>query len=101
MKTSYNNVEYAKKVAVLQAQALHVNPPAILFSNMKEDDTEDEEEAPTKKMKIKLDPEDEEADDEMEVRAFLFETGDAESWIKWRIQLDELIRDMPLTTGQK
>jgi hypothetical protein len=64
MKTSYNNVEYAKKVAVL--------PPGTLFSNMKEEATADKEEAPTKKMKIKLDPDDEEADDEMEVRAFVF-----------------------------
>ena len=84
MKTNYNNVEYAKKVAVLQAQALHVNPPAILFANMQEEkkSRNSDEEAPTKKMKIKLDPMNEAVDNEAEVCAFLFENGMAKNWVK-------------------
>ena len=61
----------------------------------------EEDKAPTKKMKIKLDPMGETADDEMEGRAFLFESGDAKAWIKWRIQLDKLTCNMPLITGAK
>ena len=61
----------------------------------------EEDKAPTKKMKIKLDPMDGTADNKMDVCAFLFENVDAKSWIKWRIQLHELTCNMPLTTRAK
>ena len=35
------------------------------------------------------------------MRAFLFENGNTESWIKLRIQLDKLTCNMPFTTGAK
>jgi hypothetical protein len=54
----------------------------------------------TKKLKIKTDPGDEDSD-EIEIRATVFDEGDAEGWIKWRIQMDELIRDMQLETGRQ
>jgi hypothetical protein len=101
MKTAYSDVKYAKKVASLQAQALHVNPPAIPFRKKKpkkdsEEDKEDEK-ARTKSIKIKIDTEDAESET-LEVKVTIFEEGDAEEWIKWRMQLDELIRDVPLTS---
>ena len=67
MKTNYNNVEYAKKIAVLQAQALQVNPPAILFANMQEEKKSGnkEDKAPTKKVKIKLNPMDKTVNNKM------------------------------------
>ena len=94
---------YAKKVTVLQAQALYVNLPAILFANMQEEkkSSNNDKEAPTKKMKVKLDPMDKSADNKMEVCAFLFENGNAKSRIKSRIQIDKLTCHMPLTTGGK
>ena len=98
MKTHYSNVEYARKVATLQAQAIHINPPAILF---RREPAKHDEEAETKKIKIRLDPESDEDEDKLEVRAVLFESGDAEAWVKWRIQMDELIRDMPLGTPEE
>ena len=98
MKTSYNNHEYAKKVALLLTQAAHVNPPAIAFRRKKPKD--DEEDEKLTKIKICLDPDDEDSD-EFESRCFLFESGDAEKWVKWRIQFDELVRDVPLNDGDK
>jgi hypothetical protein len=86
-----------RKVAVLQQQALHINPPAIPFRRKHK--KSDEDDGPeTKKIKIKIDPEDEDSD-ELEVKAFLFEDGPAEDWVKWRMQLEELIRDIPLQDG--
>ena len=97
MKTTFGNAEYIKKVARMQIQAMQVNPPAIPFRRDRtKSDSADENE--TKKFKIKTDPTDEESD-EIEVRAAVFDEGEAEGWVQWRIQLDELIRDMNLTTG--
>ena len=78
MKTSYSNHEYAKKVALLLTQAAHVNPPLILFRREKpKDDDVLQEDEKLKKIKIKLDPTDEDSD-EFETRCFIFEQGDAE-----------------------
>ena len=99
MKTAYGNPEYVKKVAKMQIQALQVNPPAVPFRrDAKKTDKDSERE--TKKLKIKTDPEDKDSD-EIEVKAFVFDEGDAEGWIQWRIQMDELIRDMNLATGHQ
>ncbi len=49
MKTHFYNPEYLKKVAVLQQQALHVNPPAILFRHEPKP-TDKEENVETKKL---------------------------------------------------
>ena len=98
MKTHHSDLDYLKKVASLQQQALHVNPPAIRFRRTVPSTGADLK-LETKKIKIKIDPDNDDSE-ELEVRAFMFEDGDAEQWIKWRIQLDELIRDIPLKTEQ-
>ena len=86
---------------MLQAQALHVNPPAILLANMQEEKKsgKEEDKAPTKEMKIKLNPMDKAADNKMEVCIFLFENRNAQHWIKWRIQLDNSYTTCRSTTG--
>ena len=99
MKTSFSDTAYIRKVAAMQVQAMQVNPPAIPFrrEKKKSDEVDDRE---TKKLRIKTDPTDEDSD-EIEVRATVFDEGDAEGWIQWRIQFDDLIRDMNLTTGRQ
>ena len=95
MKTNYSNPDYVKRgVAAMQVQAMQVNPPAIPFRREKKKD----EDVETKKLKIRTDPEAEDSD-ELEIRATVFDEGNAEDWIRWRIQMDELVRDMQLTTG--
>ena len=99
MKTTYNQDSYIRKVAQMQVQAMQVNPPAIPFRReKKKEDSEDDIE--TKKLKIKTDPTDEDSD-EIEIRAVVFDKGDAEDWVKWRIQMDELVRDMQLGTARQ
>lgn len=99
MKTDFSDIEYMKKVAVFQAQAMAANPPAIKFRRKKEE-KKDDDDVPKKKLTIKLEPDNEDSE-EMQVYATLFESGSAEEWIRWRIQFDELIRDMPLNSGEK
>ena len=98
MKTNYSNPDYVKRVAAMQVQAMQVNPPAIPFRREKK--KEEDEDVETKKLKIRTDPEDEDSD-ELEIRATVFDEGNAEDWIRWRIQMDELVRDMQLTTGRQ
>ncbi len=99
MKTHFSDPDYVKKVAQMQIQAMQVNPPAIPFRRVKKKE-EDEDEVETKKLKIRTDPTDEDSD-EIEIRATVFDEGEAEDWIKWRIQFDELVRDMQLVTGRQ
>ncbi len=98
MRTAFSDPDYIRRVARMQVQAMQVNPPAIPFR--RERTTEDEAKYETKKIKIKVDVTDEDSD-ELEVCATVFDEGDAEDWIRWRIQLDELIRDKNLTTGRQ
>ena len=99
MKTAFGDPAYVKRVAQMQIQAMQVNPPAIPFrrDRKKPDDLDDRE---TKKLKVKTDPTSEDSD-EIEVRATVFDEGDAEGWIQWRIQFDDLIRDMNFTTAHQ
>lgn len=97
MKTSHSNPEYIKRVAAMQIQAMQVNPPSIPFRREKR---KEDDEGETKKLKIKTDPTDEDSD-EIEIRATVFDEGNAEDWIRWTVQQDELIRDMTLTTGRQ
>ena len=96
MKTNYGNSDYIKRVARMQIQAMQVNPPMIPFQHdrLKAEPGDSE----TKKLKIRTDPTDEESN-ELEVPATFFDAGDAEGWIQWRIQLNDLVRDMGLTSG--
>ena len=96
MKTAFGNPEYVKCVARMQVQAMQVNPPAIPFGC----DRKKQKEQETKKIKIKTDPLDEDSN-KIDVYATVFDEGDAESWIQWQIQLDDLIRDKQLTDGQQ
>ena len=98
MKTNFRNAEYIKKVARMQIQAMQVNPPAIPFRRERRETSDEEVE--TKKLKIKTDPSDEDSD-ELEISATVFDEGDAEAWVKWRIQLEELIRDMRMEGGRQ
>ena len=98
MKTNFGNAEYIKKVARMQIQAMQVNPPAIPFRRERRETSDEEVE--TKKLKIKTDPSDEDSD-ELEIRATVFDEGNAEAWVKWRIQLEELIRDMRMEGGRQ
>ncbi len=82
----------------MQVQAMQVNAPAIPFRREKKDEMDDDVE--TKKLKIKTEPTDEDSD-EIEIWATVFDEGDAEGWIRWQIQMDELVRDMQLETGRQ
>ena len=99
MKTAFGDPAYVKRVATMQIQALQVNPPAIPFRREKKKPDE-ETDRETKKLKVKTNPIDEDSD-EIEVRATVFDEGDAEGWIQWRIQLEDLIRDMNLVVGRQ
>jgi hypothetical protein len=99
MKTLFSDVEYAKIVDVLMQHDIQTNLPCILFKKKKkkiDKDDDDDEKMKTKAIKIRIDPNDAESD-QMEVKMEIFEDGDAKDWICWRIQLNEILRDVPVT----
>ena len=60
--------------------------------------TKEGDKSSRKKLTIKLDPENDELD-KMQIYASIFGLGTVEEWVKWRIQFDELVRDMLLNSG--
>ena len=99
MKTHFSNTEYAKKVAVLQQQSMHVYPPAITFSRKKQDKDKEEDKDKYYKIDVPINPA--EPDQTTERRILTFEDGTAEEWIKWRIAFDNLAEEYPLDTADK
>ena len=75
-----------------------MNPPDITFCCEKKKDNQEDIE--TKKLKICTEPDNEDSD-KLEIRATAFDEGNAEDWVKWSIQMDELVRDMNMSTAQK
>ena len=84
-------------------------PPAIPFINKqvekklkkmrkedkdqeKKSDEDDDDETNFRTMKVPLDPDDLKHTSYMNVKSRLFDEGDVEEWIKWRIQVNDLIK---------
>jgi hypothetical protein len=89
-----------KEVAVSMQQALQTNPPAIPFKKKKKTksaDKDDKDESKSKTIKICINPDDGNSD-QIEIKVKIFEDSDTENWIRWRIALDKVIRDAPVTT---
>ena len=99
MKTHFNNLDYAKKQALLQQQMLAVSPPAILFKR-KAKKNNGEEKDKFQSIEVPLDPDDKDSDT-LEWKVAVFEDGDAEDWVKWRINYEYLVEAYPLDTPDK
>ena len=63
MKTHFSSMEYAKKLAALHQQSLHMYPPAIPYTvKKKEKETENEQKDKYKTMEVPLDHMDDNSD---------------------------------------
>jgi len=104
MKTTFSNPDYLKKAVLLHQQVLQVNPPAILFDKKKKAKEDGESKRDDsdhyKKIPVPIDPTKPEGQTaEWKVR--IFEHGDAEDWIKWRMRFEELALALPLDSAAK
>ena len=95
MKTHFGNNEYARKVAQIQTQAMHIYPPPIPFARKQKKKSEDDDKTKYKNMDMLLGVVN---DDTTEWKVQVFERGDPEEWIKWRIQWTQLVEGYPLNT---
>ena len=80
MKTQFSDPEHAKRIALLQQQAMHVCPPAAPFKKKKKKDSEDEDDAQHEKIEV---PVGDDPDQTAEWKVPMFENGEPEEWIKW------------------
>ena len=92
MKTQFSDPEYAKRIALLQQQAMHVYPPAIPFKKKKKKDSEDEDDTQYKKIKVPIGDDPEQT---TEWKVPIFENGEPEEWIKWVLQFHQLVDAYP------
>ena len=88
MKTHFNNSNYAKKVAMLQQQTLHVHSPPIPFvvlekKSMKMDNN-DEDKSNYKKIDVLLDHTNTNTGSTKQ-KVHVFEKHNPEDWIKWKL----------------
>ena len=101
MKTSFGATKHQAKVAAMHSGLLLLYPPPIYFTRKKakSGDVSTDEASNFKTVTLLVDPEEENSETvEKKVRIF---GGDEtpEDWVKWRIEFDEVVRDMPLTTA--
>ena len=78
---------------------LTVSPPAIPFKRPKKKEKSDEKDQ-YQTNDILLDPSDK-TSDTTEWKVPVFEQGDAEDWVKWRIAYENLVEAYPLDTAEK
>ena len=99
MKTHFHHEEYSKKQALLHQQMLAVSPPPIPFKRQKKKSSSEEKDK-YQTIEIPLDPSDKDSD-KTEWKIPVFEEGDAEDWVKWRITYENLVEAYPLDTPDK
>ena len=97
----FSNTKYAKKIAALHQQSLHVYPPAIPYAvKKKEKESENDQKDKYKYVEVPLDSTDENSD-KTKWKVLTFGHGTPEEWVKWRIIFDDLIEAYPLNTAEK
>ena len=100
IKIHFNNNNYAKKVAILRLQTLHVYPPPIPFVVLEKKSTKtdnnDKEKSNYKKINMPLDYTNTDTES-IERKVPVFEKN-PEDWIKWKLQCEELKIAMPLNS---
>ena len=101
MKTKYSNVEYLCKKILLELHVLRVFKPAIPFINKSNENQEKNLEKVKDNFKKISVPLGGNNGDTMEWSMPIFEQGNAEDWVKWRIHFEELVKAYPLDTAPK
>jgi transposase InsO family protein len=100
MKTFYGTSKRQSKDASMKQTGLGMYPPPIYFNRkkVKGGDTSDEDNYKT--VTLLVDPDDPEKSETVEKKVRIFGGSEnPEDWVKWRIEFDEVVRDMPLTTA--
>ena len=93
MKTHFSNPEVARHRAMLHEQELNLLPPAIpLIKSKSQKEPKGDGDSSHKYMKVEVPLDKNMPDDKKtEWKIPTFESGDAESWAKWRIQYNTLV----------
>ena len=80
---------------------ISINTPSIPFDKPKKSEDKFDDEGNYKKIEVPIEPGKKNSKTiEKKVRVFGDSDMSPEGWIKWRIELDEIIRDYPLETGK-
>ena len=78
-----------------------INTPSIPFNKPKKSKEKSDDEGNYKKIEVPIDPGNANSKTiEKKVRLFGDSDTSPEAWVKWRIELEEIIRDYPLETGE-
>ena len=78
-----------------------INTPSIPFDKPKKSKEKSDDEGNYKKIEVPIDPGNPNSKTiEKKVRLFGDSDTSPEAWVKWRIELEEIIRDYPLETGE-
>jgi hypothetical protein len=100
MKTYYGTSKRQSKDAAVKQTGLGLSPPPIYFNRKKVKVGDTSEEDNYKTVTLLVDPDDPEKSETVEKKVRIFGGSEnPEDWVKWRIEFDEVVRDMPLTTA--
>ena len=79
---------------------ISINTPSIPFDKPKKSKDKFDDEGTYKKIEVPIEPGKKNSKTiQKKVRLFGDSDTSPEAWIKWRIELDEVIRDYPLESG--
>ena len=79
---------------------ISINTPSIPFDKSKKSKDKFDDEGNYKQIEVPIEPGEKNSKTiEKKVRLFGDSDRSPEAWIKWRIELDEIIRDYPLESG--
>ena len=80
---------------------ISINTPSIPFDKPKKSKVKSDDEGNYKKIEVPIEPGNRNSKT-VEKKVCLFGDSDMspEAWVKWRIELEEIIRDFPLETGK-
>jgi len=81
---------------------LALNPPSIYFDKPKKSTEKSDDEGNYKKIEVPIEAGNANSKNiEKKIRLFGDYDTSPEAWVKWRIELEEVIRDYPLESGEQ
>jgi hypothetical protein len=100
MKTFYGESKRKAKATAMRQMRSGMQPPPIYFTRKKVKISDSSDEDNYKTVTLLVDPEDPKTSETVEKKVRIFGGSEnPEDWVKWRIEFDEVVRDVPLTTA--
>ena len=98
MAPTFSKPENVARLTEHYRRSVVYYPPPVPFEKTDKKSKKKKEESDYKTVDLKVDPTDKKSD-KIEKKVLIFSDGTTEEWIRWRIEFDECVRDVPLESS--